>query len=196
MLPTTPAALTQTGTLLGTCQYMAPEQLEGREADARSDIFAFGALVYEMATGRKAFESTSQASLVAAILDREPPPLSSLRPEAPAALEWLVAKCLAKDREERWQSARDLLAQLQFISAGWVTNPAAPKAPLVAPRRRAPFWTVTIALALVAAIAGIIAVRHLLERPVTSDRAQFTIAVADNAVLTTRPCSRLTVRAS
>ena len=66
---------------------MAPEQLEGREADARSDIFSFGTLVYEMATGRKAFESTSQASLIAAIMDREPPPLSSLRPMLPAALE-------------------------------------------------------------------------------------------------------------
>jgi serine/threonine protein kinase/Tol biopolymer transport system component len=187
MLPTTPAALTQTGALLGTFQYMAPEQLEGHEADARSDIFAFGALVYEMVTGRKAFKSTSQASLVAAIMDREPPPLSSLRPEVPAALAWLVTKCLAKDPEERWQSARDLLAQLQFISAGSVTNAAGPKVPLVAPRRRAPFWTVRIALALVAAIAGIIAVRHLLERQVTADRAQFTIAVADNAVLYDAP---------
>ena len=165
---------------------MAPEQLEGREADARSDIFAFGALLFEMVTGRRAFEGTSQASLVAAILEGEPPPLSSLRPGAPTALEWLVAKCLAKDPEERWQSARDLAAQLQFISAGLVTNQA-PAVPLVAPRHRAAFWTATIALALVAAGAATIAVRHLFERPGTSDRAQFTIAVADKAVLYDAP---------
>ena len=105
MLPTTPPSLTAQGTILGTFQYMAPEQLEGREADARTDIFAFGAVLYEMVTGKKAFEGKSQASLIAAILEREPPPMSTLQPLTPAALDRVVKTCLAKDPDERWQTA-------------------------------------------------------------------------------------------
>ena len=100
--------LTEEGVILGTLQYMAPEQLEGKEADARSDIFAFGAVVYEMATGKKAFEGQSRASVIAAILEREPPPLTTLDPMTPAALDRVVKKCLAKDPDRRWQSAQDL----------------------------------------------------------------------------------------
>ena len=95
---------------------MAPEQLEGRPVDARTDLFAFGALVHEMATGRKAFEATSQTSLVAAILSAEPPAISSLQPLSPPALDRIVKKCLAKDPDERWQSARDLADALKWIS--------------------------------------------------------------------------------
>jgi len=87
---------------------MALEQLEGREADTRTDIFALGAVVYEMATGRKAFEAKSRASLIAAILEREPPPVSSVRPLAPPILSRVVATCPAKKPDDRWQSARDL----------------------------------------------------------------------------------------
>src|SRR5215472_14602800 len=87
--------LTQAGTILGTFQYMAPEQLEGREADARSDIFAFGAVLYEMATGRKAFEGKSQASLIASILTSDPAPISTVQPLTPPALERVVRTCLA-----------------------------------------------------------------------------------------------------
>src|SRR6202007_3288963 len=101
--------LTGEGAILGTLQYMAPEQLEGREADARTDIFAFGAVTYEMATGRKAFEGKSQASLIAAILEREPPPISTVRSSGASALDRVVATCLAKKPDDRWQSARDLL---------------------------------------------------------------------------------------
>jgi len=106
------------GTILGTLQYMAPEQLEGREADARTDIFALGAVIYEMATGRKAFEGKSQASLIAAILEREPPPISTVHPLGASALDRTVATCLAKKPDDRWQSARDLLRELQWLKEG------------------------------------------------------------------------------
>jgi len=111
---TTP--LTGTGTILGTLQYMSPEQLEGKEVDARSDIFAFGALLYEMSTGKRAFEGGSQASLIARILEREPISVSSINPMTPPAFERLVKKCLNKDPESRWQSARDLADELRWIS--------------------------------------------------------------------------------
>ena len=85
---------------------MAPEQLEGKEVDARTDIFAFGAVVYEMATGKKAFEGKSQASVIATILETDPPPMSSLQPMTPPALDRVVKRCLAKDPDERWQTAQ------------------------------------------------------------------------------------------
>ena len=111
---TTP--LTGTGTILGTMQYMAPEQLEGKEADARSDIFAFGALLYEMTTGKRAFEGSSQATLIAAIIEREPAPISVVIPDTPPLFERLVKKCLSKDPQKRWQSAADLSDELRWIS--------------------------------------------------------------------------------
>src|SRR5262245_7191715 len=110
--------LTIPGTILGTVQYMAPEQIEGREADARTDIFAFGAMFYEMIAGRKAFEGGSEASVMAAILEREPPPLSSVQPLAPPALDRIVTTCLAKDPDDRWQTARDLLRELTWVRDG------------------------------------------------------------------------------
>jgi len=116
--PTISSGLTATGTILGTVQYMAPEQLEGKETDARTDMFAFGSVVYEMATGRKAFEGQSQASVIAAILEHEPPPISSLQRMAPPALDRTIKKCLAKDPEERWQTARDLRDELKWITEG------------------------------------------------------------------------------
>jgi eukaryotic-like serine/threonine-protein kinase len=116
MLPTMTSPLTAQGTILGTFQYMAPEQLEGHEADPRTDIFAFGVVLYEMLTGRKAFEGKSQASLIAAILEREPPPISSAQPLTPPALDRVVKKCLAKDPDDRWQSARDLHDELKWIA--------------------------------------------------------------------------------
>ena len=95
---------------------MAPEQLEGGAVDARTDLFAFGAVLYEMATGQRAFGGSSQASVIAAILERDPPPVSALQPLAPAALDRVVLTCLVKDPDERWQTARDLLRELQWIS--------------------------------------------------------------------------------
>src|SRR5215813_8526152 len=118
VLPTQAPDLTAEGTILGTFQYMAPEQLEGREADSRTDIFAFGALLYEMATGRKAFSGRSQASLIGAILKDEPAPISTVQAMAPPALDRVVKTCLAKDSEDRWQTAHDVMLQLQGIFEG------------------------------------------------------------------------------
>ena len=117
--------LTTAGTLLGTFQYMAPEQLEGREADARTDIFAFGALVFEMATGRRAFEGRSQASLIAAILKEEPRSISELQPVAPTGLDRVVRACLAKDPDDRVQTARDVRMQLEWVADGSLSGGSA-----------------------------------------------------------------------
>ncbi len=123
--PTLSRPLTAEGSIVGTFQYMAPEQLEGKEADARSDIFAFGTVLYEMATGRRAFQGKSQAGVIAAILHVDPPSIASLQPLTPPALERVVGRCLAKDPEERWQSARDLAFELQtFAAAGPHPEPA------------------------------------------------------------------------
>jgi len=111
---TTP--LTGTGTILGTLHYMSPEQLEGKEADTRSDIFAFGVLLYEMVTAKRAFEGGSHASLIAGILEREPVSITSAQPLTPPALERLIKKCLNKNPESRWQSVRDLADELRWIS--------------------------------------------------------------------------------
>jgi eukaryotic-like serine/threonine-protein kinase len=108
--------LTGEGMIVGTFQYMAPEQLEGKEADARTDIFAFGELLYEMATGKPAFSGKSRASLIAAILTTEPPPITQLQPLTRLALERVVKKCLAKDPDERWQSASDLASELKWMA--------------------------------------------------------------------------------
>jgi serine/threonine-protein kinase len=117
-LPTANDPLTAEGSIVGTMQYMAPEQLEGKEVDARTDIFAFGVVVYEMATGKRAFEGKSQASLIAAILEREPPAISSLQPMTPPALNHIVKACLAKDPDARWQAASDLTRELKWIAEG------------------------------------------------------------------------------
>jgi eukaryotic-like serine/threonine-protein kinase len=112
---TASAPLTAQGTLVGTYPYMSPEQVEGREADARSDIFALGAVLYEMATGARAFEGKTTASLIVAILEREPPPIATRQPLAPPALDDIVRGCLAKDREDRWQTAHDVKLQLDGL---------------------------------------------------------------------------------
>jgi Tol biopolymer transport system component/predicted Ser/Thr protein kinase len=120
------AALTAEGAILGTMQYMAPEQLEGKEADSRTDIFAFGSIVHEMITGKKTFEGASQASLIAAILDRDPPPMSADQPLTPALLDRVIRKCLAKNPERRWQAAGDLRDELAWIAEGTQIGEGAP----------------------------------------------------------------------
>jgi serine/threonine protein kinase len=118
-LPTqTGRDLTAEGTILGTFQYMAPEQLEGKEADGRTDIFAFGAVLYEMATGKKAFSGRSQASLISSIMTSEPTPVSTVAPTAPPAFDRVVRTCLAKDPDDRWQTAHDIAVQLRWIQEG------------------------------------------------------------------------------
>src|SRR5206468_2052704 len=111
--PTVAQPLTSQGSILGTFQYMSPEQMEGKEADARSDLWALGCVLYEVATGRKAFAGKSQASLIGAIMSTEPPPMAELAPLAPPALERLVRACLSKDPEERIQTAHDVRLQLE-----------------------------------------------------------------------------------
>jgi len=125
-------SLTQEGTIVGTFQYMSPEQLEGADVDARADIFAFGAVLYEMLTGKRAFEGKNKTSLIAAIVGGEPKPVSEIQPLTPAALEHVIQKCLAKDRDDRWQSSRDIAGELQWIAES--RSGEAAKAP---PRSRA-----------------------------------------------------------
>ncbi len=120
--------LTEKGTVLGTVQYMAPEQLEGKEADHRSDIFAFGTILYEMVTGTRAFEGKSQLSLMTAILERDPPPISATQEMAPPALDHVVKTCLAKDPDSRWQAAGDIARQLSWVGEGGSQAAGAPTA--------------------------------------------------------------------
>ncbi|MCK4373320.1 MAG: serine/threonine protein kinase, partial [candidate division Zixibacteria bacterium] len=128
---TTP--VTGAGTIVGTLQYMSPEQLEGREADVRSDIFAFGATMYEMVTGRRAFTGDSKASLIGSIMRDEPRAISELQPTSPPALDRLIIKCMQKDSDRRWQTAGDLRDELEWIaSAGSQAGLPAP----VSSRRR------------------------------------------------------------
>jgi serine/threonine protein kinase len=118
VLPTTPVSITAQGTILGTFQYMAPEQVEGQDADARTDLFAFGALLFEMITGRPAFQGKTQASLVGSIL-RDDPTLTSELPQAvPPALSRVIRTCLAKNPDDRFQTAHDVALQLQWILDG------------------------------------------------------------------------------
>ncbi len=132
-LATEAKPLTQEGTILGTFQYMAPEQLEGEEADARTDIFALGCVLYEMATGKRAFTGKSKTSLIAAIVDRDPQPMSELQPLTPPAFEHVVAKCLAKDPDERWQSAHDVGSELAWI--GQAGSQAGVPTPIISKRK-------------------------------------------------------------
>ncbi len=132
----TAGPLTGEGTILGTLHYMAPEQVEGRidDIDGRTDLFAFGAVVYEMATGMKAFEGKSPASVIAKILDHDPPPISSSGKLSPPSLDRLVKICLAKDPEARWQSAGDLCRELKWI------KDSGSNAPALSPQTSAPLW--------------------------------------------------------
>jgi len=147
--------LTEEGKIVGTFQYMAPEQLAGNDADARSDIFSFGAVLYEMATGRRAFDGKARASVVAAILEKDPQPIKAIAPMMPSALEHVIQTCLAKDPEDRWQSVRDINRELEWIlQAGSQSETAA----LGASKR--PWWLrrhagwLTAAVLLTAAVIG------------------------------------------
>ena len=147
--------LTEKGTILGTFQYMAPEQLEGKEADARSDLFAFGAVLYEMATGQKAFTGKTQASLIGAILHTEPPPISSVQPLAPPTLDRVVKTCLAKDPEDRWQTAHDVKLQLRAIAeTGSQANVTAVVAPLRRPVAERLLWLANAVTLAAVALLG------------------------------------------
>ena len=139
------AQLTADGALLGTFPYMAPEQLEGRSADVRSDIFAFGATVFEMATGQRAFQGDAAATLIGAILHTDPPPVSALQPHVPPALDRIVSRCLAKDPIDRWQTTRDLMLELRAVANNDV--------PLTTPR---PHTRLGLALAVATVLALVV----------------------------------------
>lgn len=146
---TAAAALTMRGEILGTLPYMAPEQLEGKAVDARADIFSFGAMVHEMVTGQRAFAGSSQASLIAAIMHANPPPMATLVPGTPRALDRIISVCLAKDPRSRWSSAHDVLVQLEGLADSDVPERATTHAPGRSHERIA--WTAA-ALAVLTAI--------------------------------------------
>ena len=145
--------LTEVGSIAGTVPYMAPEQIEGSEVDGRTDIFAFGVVLFEMLCGRRPFAGDSRASLMAAIVAAEPPALSSLQPRAPASLERLIRRCLAKDPDDRWQTARDLAAELRWIAEAGASEEASARVNTARPRRVA-LWGAVVGAALAAAGAA------------------------------------------
>ena len=171
--------LTQEGTILGTFQYMAPEQLEGKEADSRTDIFAFGCVLYEMATGKKAFSGATQASLISSILRDEPAPISQVLPTSPPSLDRIVQTCLAKDPEDRWQSAADVKRELRWIgespSSGVVTT--------VVPPRARPWLPWAVAVIATLAAAGI-AFTSRRPREAVTDPMLLTILPPQRTLLT------------
>ncbi len=150
--PSADQPLTARGMVVGTFHYMSPDQTEGAQADARSDMFALGAVLYEMATGQRAFAGKTQASVVAAILASDPPPISAVRPMSPPALDRVVKVCLAKDPDERFQTVHDLKLQLQWIVEGG--SKAGVPAP-VAARRKNRELALIVAVALVGLVAGL-----------------------------------------
>jgi Tol biopolymer transport system component len=144
------AALTGAHTVIGTPQYMAPEQIEGREADARTDIFAFGCVFYELLSGKAAFDGKSPSAVMASILASEPRPMRELQPITPPALERLVSLCLAKDPGERYQSAHDVKLQLEWIRDAASQPSPTPRAPRLARRERM-LWVAALAIVLAGA---------------------------------------------
>jgi eukaryotic-like serine/threonine-protein kinase len=144
--PATP--LSTAGTVIGTVQYMSPEQIQGIEADARSDIFSFGVMLFEMVTGKRTFEGKTQASIVGQILAVDPPSVSTLRPQTPPGLDRVIRLCLDKDPDERIQTAHDLKLQLQGIAESPLTTT---QAAVVVPARRP--WLPWVAAGLLAIVA-------------------------------------------
>ena len=168
----TNSMVSRPGLIVGTLRYMAPEQLEGEEADARTDIFALGAVIYEMATAHRPFDGDNRASLLAAILERDTPALCTLRPDAPPLLDQVVRKCLAKDPEDRWQSAADIKRELQWIAEGSKAGVVAPTAVASKRRNRERLaWLLASAFALAALVVGFLHSRRQRPEPARVFRA-------------------------
>jgi Tol biopolymer transport system component len=184
MAATTPPNVTAQGTILGTFQYMAPEQIEGLDADARTDIFAFGAVLFEMLAGRTAFEGKTRASLLGAILKDEPPRVSHVQPVAPPALDRVVSTCLAKDPDDRYQSARDLLRDLRWVVSGAAEAVGVPAARPARYITRAG-WAIVAALSI-AMLAAAFIIQRLRPAPAV-DPIQFSITPPPNATFATPP---------
>src|SRR5215470_125208 len=147
--------ITGVGAVVGTIQYMSPEQIEGKEVDARSDIFALGAVLYEMATGRRAFEGKSQLSIASAILQKEPPPVSTIQPTSPPSLDYAIRTCLAKDPDERFQTAHDVKLQLSWM----MQSSAVGHAPAMSAARTRKWWMVAGVAAAVALMIALLFVK-------------------------------------
>jgi serine/threonine protein kinase len=179
-LPTVEQSLTTEGSIVGTFQYMSPEQLEGKDADARSDIFSFGAMLFEMVTGRKAFEGRSQASLISAIMKDDPPVVSSLERTAPLALDRVIRQCLAKDPDERWQTVRDLVSELRWISEH--SSQIAPASGLVR-RRQWKLGAALVGMAVLAVAFGVLAMVHFRETQPVPHTMRFLIPPPEKAEL-------------
>lgn len=175
--------LTERGTILGTLQYMAPELFDGAEADVRTDIFALGALLYEMVTGKAAFDGKSRSSVIAAIVERTPTPISQLRPLTPPALEHVVAKCLEKEPDQRWQSAHDIAQQLRWIAE--TGSQAGLALPATGARRIRERWMALFAIVGWIAALGAIGLAATRERTAASEKrllqTEITLPV-DNVV--------------
>jgi Tol biopolymer transport system component len=182
--------LTAEGAIVGTLHYMAPEQLHGAATDARTDIFAFGALVYEMATRRRPFDGASQAGIIAAILEHNPPPISTLEPAAPALLDHILSRCLAKDPDDRWQTASDLKRELEWIAeSGVEVRRPAPLSAAGSRRRKRLAWLGgggVLALAAVTALAlGLFSRRAPTDAPVV----RFVVFPPEDTTFTVSPAS-------
>jgi len=145
---------TEQGTIVGTFQYMSPEQVEGKELDGRSDIFSLGAVLYEMVTGKRAFEGKSQLSVASAILEKEPEPISAAKPMTPPALEHVVKKCLSKLPEERWQSASDLASEIKWIAESGSQTGVAGRAPAGRTKWQRASWLLVTTFFLLAVAGG------------------------------------------
>jgi Tol biopolymer transport system component len=169
------SALTGVGTILGTPQYMAPEQYEGKEADARSDIFAFGCVVYEMVTGKRSFDGKNRASLIAAVLGADPAPMSAIVPVTPPALERLVQRCLAKDPEDRYQSMRDVVLDLRSIAEGGQEVQATRL------KSRVPVFWPWVAAGVCALIAAGLALVHFREKPLDEPAIFANVPIPPNS---------------
>ena len=158
--PSPLSPLTTAGSIVGTIQYMAPEQIEGKEADARSDIFAFGAVLYEMVAGKRPFSGKSQISMASSILESDPAPISGIKPNTPAAFEHVVATCLQKNPEERYQSAQDIKLELQWIAADRSAPAVATATPAPAKKKERIGWAAALVAAIVLTAAAVMLFYH------------------------------------
>ena len=172
-------ALTQQGSIVGTYQFMAPEVLQGKEADARSDIFSFGCVLYEMVTGKRAFEGKSQLSVATAILEKDPEPVSRLQPMAPASLDHVIQECLAKDPEARWQNAADVARELRWIASSGSSSNLVPVGAASAVRTRRRLGENLAWAALVAALVAALAWSYTRQPPPPQTTRSYLVAPTD-----------------
>jgi serine/threonine protein kinase/dipeptidyl aminopeptidase/acylaminoacyl peptidase len=171
--------LTEEGVVLGTVQYMAPEQLEGKETDSRTDIFALGEVLYEMATGQRTFKGTSKAQVMAAILTSEPPPISTVQPLAPPPLDHVVKECLAKDPDDRWQSAHDVGSELKWIAESGLQASLATQPPRAGAAKY--LWPILSAILLLVSL--FFAYRPLFSKRESSDVTRVSVLPPENVVV-------------